>query len=55
MSRGMTEVRSEKGLDEVPRQLRLFGSYTQTNHIEIIILDFLLSREMVLDQTFEPR
>ncbi len=50
MSRRMTEVRSEKGLDEVPRQLRPFDLSTQTNHIKIIVLDSLLSREVVLDQ-----
>jgi hypothetical protein len=49
VSRSLTEFGGKKRLDQVPGQLRSLDSSAQTQHIEVIVLDPLLCREMIFD------
>ena len=51
VSRSLAEFRSEKCLDQVPGQFRAFDASAQTKHVEVVVLDPLSCREMILNQT----
>ena len=51
MAFGFARLRSQKRLDKVPRGGRPHNAATQTNDVHVVILDALLSREVVVDQT----
>ena len=50
MSISLTEFSSKEGLDEFPREFRVFGALPQTKDIHVIILNGLMGSEMVVNQ-----
>src|ERR1700730_373055 len=51
VSVGLSEFGSEKRLDQIPRQFLAFDASAQTDDVEVVVLDALLRRKMVLNQT----
>src|SRR6266436_4505124 len=50
MSFGLTELSSQKGLDEIPSHSRSYRSATHAEDVHMIVLDSLPGREMIVDQ-----
>src|SRR6185295_5136944 len=50
VSVGLSEFGGEKSLDQIPRQFRAFDAPTQTDDVEVVVLDALLRRKMILNQ-----
>src|SRR4029077_1950886 len=51
MSIGVGEFGGEKRLDQIPRQFRAFDASAQTDDVEVVVLNALLRRKMILNQT----
>src|SRR5215831_5246924 len=51
MARCPAELRGEKRLDEVPGYFRANRASAHTDDLHIIVLDALLGREMIVDET----
>jgi len=51
MPLGLTELGGQERLDEIPGHRRSHGSSTHAKDVHVIVLDALLGREMVVDQT----
>ena len=51
MPLGLTELGGQERLHEIPGHRRSNGSSTHTKNVHVIVLDALLGREMVVDQT----
>src|SRR6266481_6850180 len=51
MSLCLTKLGCEKRLDQIPRQFRAFDAPAQTDDIEVVVLNALLRRKMILNQT----
>src|SRR5271154_1345391 len=51
MPRSLAKFGGQKCLNQIPRQFRTFDASAQTNDIEIVVLNALLRRKMVLNQT----
>src|SRR4029453_1780837 len=51
---GLAVLRAEKGLDQVPGQLRPDGPSAQAENVHVIVLHALAGREVILDETGSP-
>src|SRR4029079_12218447 len=51
VSIGVGEFGGEKSLDQIPCEFRSFDASAQTDDVEVVVLDALLRRKMILNQT----